>query len=71
MRPFPRVRCDDCDRAWYGAIAAHGLRLIDSCPHCGGSLEFLADDEPERFLAVPDLAPAAVLGAPNSWARRL
>jgi hypothetical protein len=69
MRPFPRVRCDACDRAWYGAEVAHGLRLIGSCPRCGGSLEFLVDDEPEQAVSVPDLAPAAVLGTPTSWAR--
>ena len=72
MRSDPRVRCRDCDFAWYGATAAHGLRLVGSCTRCSGELEFLADaDEP--VMAVTDdltgVAPAAVLGTPLSWAR--
>ena len=75
MRSSPRVRCEDCDFAWYGATAAHGLRLIGACTRCGGPLAFLAADEPAPSAAPPvterlaGLSPAAVLGTPTSWAR--
>jgi hypothetical protein len=75
MRPAPRVRCGDCGFAWYGATAAHGLRLLGSCPHCAGSLEFLSAEEApggetaeERRLS--HASPASVLGLPTSWAGR-
>ena len=74
MRPSPRVRCDECEFAWYGASAAHGLTILGACPRCGGPLVFLA--EAEETAALPGvterlrrLAPAAVLGTPTSWAR--
>jgi uncharacterized protein (DUF983 family) len=71
MRPSPRVRCQACEFAWYGSTAAHGLKVIGSCTRCGGDLEFLrAPDDPEVARAVPDVAPAAVLGVPVSWAAR-
>ena len=75
MRSHPRVRCHDCDFAWYGATAAHGLRVVGSCPRCSGELDFLADDEPAPASApagperLAGLSPAAVLGTPVSWAR--
>jgi hypothetical protein len=75
MPPSPRVRCGSCAFEWFGATAAHGLRIVGSCPKCGGELEFLAhDDEPAALAApVPErlraLHPAAVLGTPTSWAR--
>jgi hypothetical protein len=71
MRSDPRVRCRDCEFAWYGATAAHGLRLVGSCPRCSGQLEFLADDEPDAVASddLAGVAPAAVLGTPLSWAR--
>ncbi|HEY3018818.1 MAG TPA: hypothetical protein VGJ32_01435 [Solirubrobacteraceae bacterium] len=75
MRSSPRVRCEDCDFAWYGATAAHGLRVIGACARCGGRLDFLAADEPAAPAAAPiterlaGMSPAAVLGTPTSWAR--
>ena len=73
MRPVPRVQCDDCRFAWYGASAADGLRVVGECPKCGGHLAFLASDAPASEFAVNDrlasVSPAAVLGLPTSWAR--
>ena len=73
MRSSPKVRCHDCEFAWYGATAAHGLRVLGSCTRCGGELDFLGDDEAQAAPAISDrlagLAPAAVLGTPVSWAR--
>jgi hypothetical protein len=74
MRSTPRVRCRDCDFAWYGATAAHGLRLIGTCSRCDGELDFLTQEEaPATAPALPErlagLSPAAVLGTPLSWAR--
>lgn len=73
MPPSPRVRCGACAFAWYGATAEHGLRIVGSCPRCGGELDFLvsggevaAEPAPEALRA---LHPAAVLGRPTSWAR--
>jgi hypothetical protein len=73
MPSTPRVRCSDCEFAWYGATAAHGLRLVGSCPRCSGELDFLTQEEdPAAAPASERLAgvsPAAVLGTPMSWAR--
>jgi hypothetical protein len=73
MRPSPRVRCGGCAFEWFGATAAHGLRIVGSCPKCGGGLDFLVAEEEERATPASDalhkLAPAAVLGRPMSWAR--
>lgn len=69
MGPRPRVRCDDCSFEWFGATAAHGLRIVGACPRCRGRLEFLvAGDEPPP-PAADARDPAAVLGTPTSWAR--
>ena len=74
MRSSPRVRCADCEFAWYGATAADGLRVVGACTRCGGHLEFRdeAEPAPETDTAGDRLAgvsPAAVLGLPTSWAR--
>jgi hypothetical protein len=73
MRPSPRVRCGTCHYAWYGQTTAHGLRLLGSCPRCGGELDFLAPDAPAEELRMGDelrgQTPASVLGTPTTWAR--
>ena len=73
MRPAPRVQCDECRFAWYGASAEDGLRVVGACTKCGGHLTFLAADAPASAFAVNDrlnaVSPAAVLGLPTSWAR--
>jgi len=49
---------------------ADGLRLIGSCPRCGGELEF-ASPAPRHDVAEPiisDARPAhMVLGVPRGW----
>ena len=73
MSSTPRVRCRDCDFAWYGATAAHGLRVVGACTRCDGELDFLAQEEEPAAAPVTErlagMSPAAVLGAPMSWAR--
>jgi len=75
MAPDPRVRCGACSFAWFGATAAHGLRIVGGCPRCGGELEFLGDEErDEADVARADrvasaASPASVLGTPLSWDR--
>lgn len=74
MRPSPRVRCGGCAFEWFGATAAHGLRIVGSCPRCGSGLDFLveAEDEPAPPLLdrLREIHPAAVLGTPTRWAAR-
>jgi hypothetical protein len=67
----PAVRCSDCAYAWNSAAMAEGLRLLGSCPKCGGGLEFrseTADRDRRVVLAAPStgtLAPHLVLGIPR------
>lgn len=72
MTSVPAVRCSECQFAWNSAAMAEGLRLLGSCPKCGGELLF-ANDSPvaqrasqpnERFTAAPT-APHLVLGIPR------
>ena len=73
MTPAPAVRCSSCHFAWNSAAMADGLRLLGSCPKCGGTLQFREDGEPvaERFDRAPVAAAAAgtaphlVLGIPR------
>ena len=70
MRPSPRVTCDACAYAWYGATVAHGLRIVGHCPRCSGSLTFRDPvDAPAADEPLLDVSPAAVLGTPTSWLR--
>ena len=73
MSPSPRVRCEDCDFAWYGATAAHGLSVVGSCPRCGGQLNFLDDDAMpaprEPLFRLRGVSPASVLGPPTRRSR--
>ncbi len=72
MTPVPAVRCCDCRFVWNSAAMADGLRLLGSCPKCGGELLFAKDATPEprasataeRFSAEPT-APHLVLGIPR------
>jgi hypothetical protein len=79
MPPSPRVRCDGCTFEWYGRITAHGLRIMGTCPRCGGPLDFLIEDVEEEYVPVPDfvgheltepVSPAQVLGLPTRWSTR-
>ena len=63
----PAVACRDCRFAWHSAPMAEGLRLLGSCPRCGGELDF-AGDEPARPAPVEEAGPHEphlVLGLPR------
>jgi hypothetical protein len=71
MTPPPAVSCDDCGFHWNSTTMAEGLRLLGSCPKCGGVLRFRADADtgvptgsmrPTRATRV---APHLVLGLPR------
>ena len=67
----PAVRCSSCEFAWNSAAMAEGLRLLGSCPKCGGGLEFQEDDLDRHRRVVLAPAPAGavdphlVLGIPR------
>lgn len=64
------MTCTGCERSWNSASMAEGLRLLGSCPRCGGALTF-ADGQERSVLdraPVEDaaaLAPHMVLGIPR------
>jgi hypothetical protein len=64
----PTVHCLACEYEWHTRVMAEGLRLLGSCPKCGGELEF-TDAAPEgeaRPLPVVDVRPPhLVLGVPR------
>jgi hypothetical protein len=66
--PAPAVRCTACGADWRSAAMAEGLRLIGSCPKCGGVLAF-AEVAPAREGAqspmIDERAPHLVLGVPR------
>ncbi|MEJ7785084.1 MAG: hypothetical protein WKF96_09795 [Solirubrobacteraceae bacterium] len=71
MEPsVPAVTCTSCDCVWNSASMVEGLRLMGSCPRCGGSLKF-ADEGPESTLEQIEtadavaLAPHLVMGIPR------
>ncbi len=68
MPSDPAVRCCDCGFAWNSAAMADGLRLLGSCPKCGGSLEFRGESHQaalEPAVAGAQTAPHLVLGIPR------
>ena len=69
MTPVPAVCCSSCHFAWNSAAMADGLRVLGSCPRCGGELRFREDGAPaaERFDRAPATprAPHLVLGIPR------
>ncbi|WP_372789674.1 hypothetical protein [Paraconexibacter sp.] len=71
--PSAPVSCTDCAFAWNSATMVDGLRLIGSCPRCGGALSF-RDPEPDQDRAdepaaphrsTDERAPHLVLGLPR------
>jgi hypothetical protein len=64
----PAVHCLGCGFAWRSRAMAEGLRLLGSCPKCGGELGF-AESAPARdgdeMPAVDLRAPHLVLGVPR------
>ena len=70
MTSTPAVSCTDCGFAWNSTTMAEGLRLLGSCPKCGGLLRFrrpmTAEDAPTpRVERAPAVAPHLVLGLPR------
>jgi hypothetical protein len=69
------VHCEGCSYDWRTAAMADGLRLIGSCPRCGGALTFAADapvappvDTAAELAAdTSSRAPHMVLGMPRGW----
>ena len=69
MPSNPAVSCAGCGFAWNSAAMAEGLRLLGSCPKCGGELNFRAEgaEEPRvtRAEGAGKVAPHLVLGIPR------
>ena len=61
MSPAPLVRCSGCGFAWNSATMAEGLRLLGSCPKCGGALAFREVDPREDRFAISEPMPVAAL----------
>jgi hypothetical protein len=64
------VRCCGCAFTWNTPAMAEGLRVLGSCPKCGGELEFRdADPAPpaasDTRAADAASAPHMVLGIPR------
>jgi hypothetical protein len=64
------VSCADCSREWNSQTLIDGLRVLGSCPRCGGALRFRADaqdaaERPAPAGAGRQLAPHLVLGLPR------
>ncbi len=69
----PLVHCAGCARVWHSPTMADGLRLVGSCPRCGGELVY-ADAAPATIVAerasgqaapAETRAPHLVLGVPR------
>lgn len=58
MSPMPAVHCSACEFRWNSLAMAEGLRLLGSCPKCGGALSF-ADDAAAAAPPEAELAPTA------------
>ncbi len=69
MSRSPAASCRQCGFAWNSAVMAEGLRLLGSCPKCGGELVFNSDAPApptvERAARQEDAAPHLILGIPR------
>ena len=67
MERSPAVSCSECGYAWNSATMAEGLRLLGSCPKCGGSLSFRTEAPKAPMASRFDdaQAPHLVLGIPR------
>ena len=68
MTSTPAVRCTDCEFAWNSTTMAEGLRVLGSCPRCGGALRFRRDaaaGAADAMPPTPAVAPHLVLGLPR------
>jgi hypothetical protein len=64
----PAVHCRDCNYEWHSPAMADGLRLLGTCPKCGGELVFAAAQAAHEAPASPIMdgrAPHLVLGVPR------
>jgi hypothetical protein len=69
MERTPAVTCSGCAFTWNSAAMAEGLRLLGSCPKCGGELVFNSEAPAaptvERAARDESAAPHLVLGIPR------
>jgi hypothetical protein len=72
VEPFtdavPAVHCLGCAYEWHSEAMAEGLRLLGTCPKCGGELAFAGPAPPAEAVDAPGLdlrAPHLVLGVPR------
>ncbi len=67
MERTPAVSCSGCGFAWNSAAMAEGLRLLGSCPKCGGELAFRSEapESPRAARIDEEQAPHLVLGIPR------
>jgi len=66
--PVPAVHCLGCQFEWHSRAMADGLRLLGSCPKCGGELEFAPSEPAHEAAGSPKMdarAPHLVLGVPR------
>jgi hypothetical protein len=64
----PAVHCLECKFEWHSRVMAEGLRLLGSCPKCGGALAFAAAEPARQAAESPNMdlrAPHLVLGVPR------
>ena len=64
----PAVHCLGCRYEWHSQAMADGLRLIGTCPRCGGELEFAEAQAAREAAESPKMdlrAPHLVLGVPR------
>jgi hypothetical protein len=62
------VHCRDCNYEWHSPAMADGLRLLGTCPKCGGELVFAATEPAHETHDSPirdGRAPHLVLGVPR------
>jgi hypothetical protein len=64
----PAVHCLGCRFEWHSRVMAEGLRLLGSCPKCGGELAFDAPQPAQQTAESSKMdlrAPHLVLGVPR------
>lgn len=66
--PGSAVHCLGCQYEWHSPAMAEGLRLLGTCPKCGGELAF-AEPAPAHETGespvMDERAPHLVLGVPR------
>ena len=61
-----RVTCTDCGFEWFGATAAHALRVVGVCAQCRGELRFSDElTDPANLEPAADVPAHLVLGTPR------